>query len=71
MREPAEAFERFIGRGGPAYVERLKVTPAEAVEIIRAAGGWRYLRIPGGASRDEWVAEPGARGARRHRSVLS
>lgn len=34
-----EAFERFIGRNGPAYAEREKMTPAQAVELIRAAGG--------------------------------
>lgn len=42
-----EAFDRFIGRGGPAYVERVKVTPAQAVEVIRAAGGLAVLAHPG------------------------
>jgi predicted metal-dependent phosphoesterase TrpH len=57
VKEPAEAFDRFIGRGGPAYVERVKVTPAEAVAIIRAAGGLAVFAHPGWARRDEWVAE--------------
>ncbi|MGH7908851.1 MAG: PHP domain-containing protein, partial [Thermodesulfobacteriota bacterium] len=39
VSETAEAFTRYIGRNGPAYVERLKVTPGEAVQIIRRAGG--------------------------------
>ena len=30
-----EAFERYIGRNGPAYVEREKMTPREAVETLR------------------------------------
>lgn len=30
-----EAFERYIGRDGPAYVEREKMTPREAVETLR------------------------------------
>ena len=34
-----EAFERYIGRAGPAYVERLKFSPAEATELIAGAGG--------------------------------
>jgi 3',5'-nucleoside bisphosphate phosphatase len=29
-----EAFERYIGRNGPAYVERAKMTPAEAVAFL-------------------------------------
>ena len=27
-----EAFNKYIGRSGPAYVERDKITPAEAVQ---------------------------------------
>ncbi len=47
VRETAEAFTRFIGRNGPAYVERLKVAPGEAVQIIRGAGGVAVLAHPG------------------------
>ncbi len=47
VRDVAEAFDRFIGRHGPAYVERLKVTPAQAVQVIRAAGGLAVLAHPG------------------------
>jgi predicted metal-dependent phosphoesterase TrpH len=57
VKEPAEAFDRFIGRGGPAYVERVKVTPAEAVAVIRAAGGLAVFAHPGWAKRDEWITE--------------
>ncbi|HEX5938905.1 MAG TPA: PHP domain-containing protein [Dehalococcoidia bacterium] len=35
----AEAFERFIGRNGPAYAERVKLTPRQAVEFIVSIGG--------------------------------
>jgi len=34
-----EAFTRYIGRGGPAYVEREKITPVEAVKLVIRAGG--------------------------------
>ncbi len=34
-----EAFARYLGRGCPAYVERERFSPEEAVEAIRAAGG--------------------------------
>lgn len=45
-----EAFERFLGRRGPAYVPRLKVSPEEAVEAVLAAGGVPVLAHPGWAS---------------------
>jgi 3',5'-nucleoside bisphosphate phosphatase len=41
-----EAFTRYIGRGGPAYVERLKLTPVEACGLIRGAGGLPVLAHP-------------------------
>jgi predicted metal-dependent phosphoesterase TrpH len=41
-----EAFEKYIGRGGPAYVERDKTTPAEAVALILSAGGLPVLAHP-------------------------
>ena len=45
----AEAFQRFLARGKPAYVERLRFTPREAVRAIRAAGGVPVLAHPGKA----------------------
>jgi predicted metal-dependent phosphoesterase TrpH len=41
-----DAFCRYIGLDGPAYVARYKLTPAQAVEIIRAAGGLPVLAHP-------------------------
>jgi 3',5'-nucleoside bisphosphate phosphatase len=41
-----EAFDRFIGRAGPAYVERMKLTPAEAVRAIRESGGVPVIAHP-------------------------
>ena len=41
-----EAFEKYIGHGGPAYVERYKMTPAEAVELVRRARGLPVLAHP-------------------------
>ena len=34
-----EAFDRYIGRNGPAYVERFRLTPEDAVTLILRAGG--------------------------------
>jgi hypothetical protein len=42
----AEAFERWIGREGPAYVERYKLTPAEAIALVRRVGGVPVLAHP-------------------------
>jgi len=42
-----EAFERFIGRHGPAYVPRLKLAPEEAVEVIARHDGVPVLAHPG------------------------
>lgn len=41
-----EAFTRYIGWGGPAYAERDKMTPVEAVEIILQADGLPVLAHP-------------------------
>ncbi len=41
-----EAFASYIGRNGPAYVERYKLSPAEAVQIILAADGLPVLAHP-------------------------
>jgi predicted metal-dependent phosphoesterase TrpH len=41
-----EAFDRFIGRNGPAYVERFKLTPAEAVELVHSVQGMAVLAHP-------------------------
>jgi hypothetical protein len=41
-----EAFDKYIGRNGPAYVEREKMTPAEAVATIARLGGVPCLAHP-------------------------
>jgi len=58
-----EAFTKYIGRDGPAYVEREKRTPAEAVELILRAKGLPVLAHPFTASDPEvLVAELKAAG---------
>lgn len=42
----AEAFEKWIGRTGPAYVERYKLTPTEAIALVRRVGGVPVLAHP-------------------------
>ena len=41
-----EAFYKFIGLNGPAYVARYKLTPTQALEMIGAAGGLPVLAHP-------------------------
>ena len=41
-----DAFDRFLGRNGPAYFEREKLTPPEAIEMIRDAGGLPVFAHP-------------------------
>lgn len=46
VRGYQDAFDRYIGRNSPAYVEREKFTPAEACALIRRAGGIAVLAHP-------------------------
>jgi predicted metal-dependent phosphoesterase TrpH len=46
VQSTKEAFDRFLGRNGPAYVERFKLTPVEAIDLIRSAGGMPVLAHP-------------------------
>jgi predicted metal-dependent phosphoesterase TrpH len=41
-----EAFGLYIGRNGPAYVERYKISPLDAVSLIKEARGLPVLAHP-------------------------
>ena len=41
-----EVFTKYIGQGGPAYVDRIKLTPDQAVELIIRSGGLPVLAHP-------------------------
>jgi predicted metal-dependent phosphoesterase TrpH len=41
-----EAFDRFLAKGQPAYVEKRKLSPAESIDLIRKAGGVAILAHP-------------------------
>jgi predicted metal-dependent phosphoesterase TrpH len=41
-----EAFDKYIGHNGPAYVERYKLLPVEAVKLILEAQGLPVLAHP-------------------------
>ena len=46
VSEMSEAFDKYIGRGKPAHIEREKMTPEEAVALIRRFGGVPVLAHP-------------------------
>jgi 3',5'-nucleoside bisphosphate phosphatase len=41
-----DAFNRFLHTGCPAYVEKVKLSPADSIEVIRSAGGAAVLAHP-------------------------
>ncbi len=57
-----EAFQKYIGRSGPAYVERASVSPPQAVQIIRRAGGIPVLAHPGWGVPDDLIRDLAAAG---------
>lgn len=42
-----EAFDRYLGRGRPAYVDKFRIPAEQAAEAIDAAGGIAVLAHPG------------------------
>jgi len=58
-----EAFDRYIGRNGPAYAERAKLTPVEAIEMLAKAGALPVLAHPASVSNlDDLIAQLKAAG---------
>jgi len=53
-----EAFLHYIGRDGIAYVERKKLTPIEAVRLIRRAGGTPVIAHPATIRRLATIIRP-------------
>ncbi len=47
VSDHGHAFAKFIGEGCPAYVEKYKMAPDDAVAAIRAAGGLAFVAHPG------------------------
>jgi predicted metal-dependent phosphoesterase TrpH len=40
------AFQRYLGRGAPAYVPRAKLLPTEAIQLVLSSGGVPVLAHP-------------------------
>jgi hypothetical protein len=41
-----EAFDRYLAKGAPAYVDRYRLYPAEAIKMIGDAGGLTFFAHP-------------------------
>jgi predicted metal-dependent phosphoesterase TrpH len=52
-----DAFDRYLHAGGPAHVPRRRLTPLEAVQIMRRARGVPVIAPPGGGGKDELIPE--------------
>jgi predicted metal-dependent phosphoesterase TrpH len=46
VKKKDEAFDHYLGKGKPAYVERDRFTVEESIELIRGAGGVPILAHP-------------------------
>ena len=46
VRSLQEAFDRFLGKGAPAYVNKFRFAPGEAIGFINEAGGVTVLAHP-------------------------
>jgi predicted metal-dependent phosphoesterase TrpH len=46
-----DAFDRYLGRGKPAYVERTQITPEDCIALVHSAGGVVSLAHP------SWVTD--------------
>jgi predicted metal-dependent phosphoesterase TrpH len=57
VKSVREAFDRWLHTNGPANVPRRRLTPVEAIAIIRRAGGVPVFAHPGLAARDELIPE--------------
>ncbi|HLZ25739.1 MAG TPA: PHP domain-containing protein [Chloroflexota bacterium] len=49
-----EAFDRFIGRGGPAYFEGFRLEPAEGIRLIHSVGGLAAWAHPNELDGKDW-----------------
>lgn len=55
VRDQREAFERYLGSGRPANVEKQRVSIADGIRMIHDCGGLAVIAHPGGDGRRERV----------------
>ncbi|OGS38179.1 MAG: hypothetical protein A2506_02105 [Elusimicrobia bacterium RIFOXYD12_FULL_66_9] len=57
VKSRKEAFERFLMKGKPGYVDSMGPSPAEAIALIRDAGGVACLAHPQTAGKESEIDE--------------
>jgi predicted metal-dependent phosphoesterase TrpH len=57
-----DAFDLYIGDGGPCYVDRLRATAREAIDLVHAAGGLAIMAHPHHAGLAHLIPALAARG---------
>lgn len=55
VRDQREAFDRFLGAGRPANVEKQRITVADGIRLIHECGGIAIVAHPGADGRRERV----------------
>ena len=66
VKYPRDAFDEYLGRNGPAYVERAKLTPVEAVRLLGEHGALPVMAHPTYAAKSQ-----GMEGIEELRDTLS
>lgn len=46
VKDKNEAFDKYLGKGKPAYADRRRMTPENSIQLIRGAGGIPVLAHP-------------------------
>jgi len=46
VRSVQEAFDKYLAAGAPAYVDKKRLAPAEAIALIQGTGGLAVLAHP-------------------------
>ena len=59
VRDRAEAFDRFLGPRGPAYVNRYAAPLVEMLDLVAAAGGVSVIAHPWSRHNHDALDEPG------------
>ncbi len=57
IRNLKEAFEKYIGFLKPCYVQNIRFSPQNAIELILSVGGVPVLAHPYTVRKDEYIAE--------------
>jgi hypothetical protein len=52
-----EAFQKYIGSDGPAYVPHFKLTPEEAIKLVIESSGIPVYAHPATSNRDDMIPE--------------